>query len=1019
MGQCCSCCPCCRDELRVASVPPKRLGAVFSDVDGTLLHYEAKLKQQGYERVVVSSSLDPDEEEERQLKERLAASLSPRAAASVRPAGGDDAAAAGAADITPARRKTAAEKEAEEEEREASSLRSTSPRRRGGRSAGLVRFRHVASGEEIDAIPVPPLQDGYISVKTLSLVERLREHDVDIVLMTGARTSTFLQRLSSMPLFDYAACEGGGRLYRKKIPPATKQGGRLLALSNAEEQLELDTEWLDRFVDAIGPWRYNQLTMDQRVADGTATAASDVPSRGMLWECYRALKDTKRMLDAGIDSVPQLDARSFTTAFLCSLVPHERFRRTVQNETTAERISVSTNPLSADAAATATSVVAAAPDQSQSHASLSVLGVLSTIGDIVAANAAAASANADQQQQQQQQRLHEDAVRLQLFVKEHFPLLAVHTNLSKAHIGPRDATKAAVVEYVCGKLGVDLGGRAVLASLRHEHKTVQREHDERRQRCSDNGSACDALGVEMESKRMRCAVLAGDIAELDRSIAEDESKIRAAVEKYRARLQEECGVAVAEAAARVAAERETWRGLRHFWAPEEGDGEQDDANADQNETGDEDLEPSELPLPLMETVECIKAIIRCDSAGENDAAAAAAEQEEDFWEEDLASSRYDNEDGDNAGGAAIDEEERQRRAAAREQRRAESARRHERSKWRGTLGCFAALVRATQLIDEIRDFSPFSIRRSRARQLILSLVDSGRVFVPEFVDDAERERQERLRMLKPSWEVEEEEEAARSGIHNKKQREPFTAKAIAPLVDWCRAVARFCALREELAPNFAKIAQRREEVRLRRQTLAAKRSERAPLQSRVDELAAEIASRRGGTKRFELAAAESALRLDALGEAISKMQTFVDAAEERTRQLQEMRRANGRKQAEQPRFCAALFDDENDLSFARLCDVGFAPSVAHPAVEDFLRANAEQRGAAATSDKRPSPARNEVGDDAAVYERCPVEGFLGTEYALQRLLDMVVAADAALVEWEKAQREAEGLARKQQEGCCV
>ena len=82
---------------------------------------------------------------------------------------------------------------------------------------------------------------------------------------------------------------------------------------------------------------------------------------------------------------------------------------------------------------------------------------------------------------------------------------------------------------------------------------------------------------------------------------------------------------------------------------------------------------------------------------------------------------------------------------------------------------------------------------------------------------------------------------------------------------------------------------------------------------------------------------------------------------------------------------AALFDDENDLEFAKMCHIGFAPGVAHPAVGEFLKQASDEAAAAAAVAVGGSPA-------APRYRKCPHEGFLGTEYALEQLLAMCAAA---------------------------
>jgi hydroxymethylpyrimidine pyrophosphatase-like HAD family hydrolase len=72
-----------------------------------------------------------------------------------------------------------------------------------------------------------------------------------------------------------------------------------------------------------------------------------------------------------------------------------------------------------------------------------------------------------------------------------------------------------------------------------------------------------------------------------------------------------------------------------------------------------------------------------------------------------------------------------------------------------------------------------------------------------------------------------------------------------------------------------------------------------------------------------------------------------------------------------PLVAAALFDDDNDITFASACDLGYVPSIAHPVVPEHL--------------VKMGPS----------FERVPVEGLLGTEYALDRLLERVATDRSA------------------------
>ena len=78
---------------------------------------------------------------------------------------------------------------------------------------------------------------------------------------------------------------------------------------------------------------------------------------------------------------------------------------------------------------------------------------------------------------------------------------------------------------------------------------------------------------------------------------------------------------------------------------------------------------------------------------------------------------------------------------------------------------------------------------------------------------------------------------------------------------------------------------------------------------------------------------------------------------------------NDDEETEEEEVVAGLFDDENDIQFVKLCQIGFAPGIAHPAVTKFLE------GSDNDNDKKKR------------YKKCEIEGFLGTEEALSVLME--------------------------------
>lgn len=156
----------------------------------------------------------------------------------------------------------------------------------GVRDAGY--FLHKPSGKEVKCWKVPSLTlgGGYISVRTLELIDQLRlEHGIHFVLMTGARTSTMLMRRYSgtLPTTIFDVCEGGGKIWRRDTNRPYSH------------EVPVDTEWSSQFEAACGPW--DQLDTD---------ASTRV---GVLWNIYRALSAEGY----------HLDAKSFSTSFLVDL----------------------------------------------------------------------------------------------------------------------------------------------------------------------------------------------------------------------------------------------------------------------------------------------------------------------------------------------------------------------------------------------------------------------------------------------------------------------------------------------------------------------------------------------------------------------------------------------------------------------------------------------------------------------------------------------------------------------------
>lgn len=118
-------------------------------------------------------------------------------------------------------------------------------------------------------------RQGAISTRTLELVHELRCNGtmpVGFVLISGARTSTMLQRLAYLPTCDAFVTENGGRIFFRQVEH------RKTAAPYVE-----DLAWLHSHQDAIGSVGEASLPPEKR--------------EGPLWEVYRQLHSLGWKLD--------------------------------------------------------------------------------------------------------------------------------------------------------------------------------------------------------------------------------------------------------------------------------------------------------------------------------------------------------------------------------------------------------------------------------------------------------------------------------------------------------------------------------------------------------------------------------------------------------------------------------------------------------------------------------------------------------------------------------------------------
>lgn len=82
----------------------------------------------------------------------------------------------------------------------------------------IVRYPELGIERECVVLPSQRTGDGYVSKRTIELVQELRKQGVLFVLSTGARSTTYLQRRKLLPAADFEAFESGGRIWHRGEP---------------------------------------------------------------------------------------------------------------------------------------------------------------------------------------------------------------------------------------------------------------------------------------------------------------------------------------------------------------------------------------------------------------------------------------------------------------------------------------------------------------------------------------------------------------------------------------------------------------------------------------------------------------------------------------------------------------------------------------------------------------------------------------------------------------------------------
>jgi len=143
-------------------------------------------------------------------------------------------------------------------------------------------------GDSHTVLKLPPSKtgmQGVISLRTLELFAEVRRMGFRVVVISGARTSTVLQRLPFLPFADAVVTENGGRIFM----------GDPHQLTTAP--LVEDIGWREVHREGAGPGSQEGVSPEERV--------------GPLWEVYRAFK-----ADAW-----KPDADSYTASFRVKVTP--------------------------------------------------------------------------------------------------------------------------------------------------------------------------------------------------------------------------------------------------------------------------------------------------------------------------------------------------------------------------------------------------------------------------------------------------------------------------------------------------------------------------------------------------------------------------------------------------------------------------------------------------------------------------------------------------------------------------
>jgi hypothetical protein len=182
-------------------------------------------------------------------------------------------------------------------------------------------------------LKLPPSRtglQGILSIATLRKCQQLRRQGIKLVLISGMRTSTMMQRLPFLPKADAYCCENGGRIFypmpvvdHHQHPASLKRRRRqvvtLVHVSNVSDtngntiidasdesdtvespfRLVEDGHWRSMLehVDAAGPDGYQGEAGEEEENDDNSTIIPLEHRQGLLWEFAKTLVAQGFVLD--------------------------------------------------------------------------------------------------------------------------------------------------------------------------------------------------------------------------------------------------------------------------------------------------------------------------------------------------------------------------------------------------------------------------------------------------------------------------------------------------------------------------------------------------------------------------------------------------------------------------------------------------------------------------------------------------------------------------------------------------